>query len=723
MTKSKLLSVAEGLLIIGNCLLFFLLFFEKFLVLPTLFQAMGRLHPLVLHFPIVLILLSVIVISFPFKDSVKNQSVFQFLYRYILLFSALSGILAAIMGLFLAQEEGYSGDLLNWHKWSTAGTVLIVSTIYWLQNSPWFNIGKARIFAVFLTVSVVIGGHFGASLTHGDGFISEPFQSNQKPVGIADALLFDHVILPVLDQKCNSCHNSSKAKGGLDMTTADGVLRGGKTGPIWTNGQLDNSLLFQRIHLLESDKKHMPPKGKPQLTALEIRLLENWIRSNHPMESRIASLPKTDSIRSIAELFLAKEPEESYDFEQADPKVVQGLNNAYRSVVVFAENSPALDVAFFSPSNFSPKSLEELEKVSGQIVSLSLNKMPVQDQDLKLMENFENLNRLNLNFSQITGKGLEELKKFQQLKYLSLAGTGIDKNSIEWLANSLPQLRSIVIWATPLNKEDVKDLQTRFPYISWVHENSSIEEEMLQLNLPQLANSTSIFEDSVVIELSHPIREVDIRYTLDGQEPTIENSFKFEKDQLILKKGASIKAKAYKSGWLPSEVATFDLFQNRYKPDTVILLKPMSRVHPAAGALTFFDQELGKFNANSPAWATNWGGFRDNPLELLLEYKSKVQVSSVGMRILVESSNVIFPPEEVEIWAGDTPNSLRLVKRIKPNQPKEISKPVISKIECEFPAVQCQYLKIIAKPLSKIGDWSPIKGRKGLLLVDELFIN
>ncbi|MEO7487448.1 MAG: hypothetical protein ABIU77_10120, partial [Ferruginibacter sp.] len=42
-----------------NCLLVFLLIFEKGLVVPPWVQAVGRMHPLLLHFPIVLFLLCI----------------------------------------------------------------------------------------------------------------------------------------------------------------------------------------------------------------------------------------------------------------------------------------------------------------------------------------------------------------------------------------------------------------------------------------------------------------------------------------------------------------------------------------------------------------------------------------------------------------------------------------------------------------------------------------
>ncbi len=723
MTTNKLIRIAEITLFGGNFLLLFFLVFEEYLKLPVLFQAIGRMHPLFLHFPIVLILIGISLVMLRFREEIKQQSLFQSIRRYSLFSGALSGLLAAMMGLFLAQEEGYSGDTLIWHKWSGAGLVFITSILYGFRDHPWWNLAKLRVGSGLSVLVLILAGHFGATLTHGEDYLLAPFKSEPQPVALEDALLFDHLILPVLNQKCNSCHNPEKSKGELDMTTAKGLLRGGKSGPIWTEGDLEKSLLFKRVHLQLEDKKHMPPKGKPQLTELEFELLETWIRSNLPMESKVASLPAVNPVRALAVKFLASGTSERFEFDAADPGTIAELNQAYRSVVPLSESSPALDVVFFSPSNYSPKLLEELLNVSEQVVSINLNKMPIQDQELKTLSGFLNLRRLNLNFSLITGKGISDLGSMNSLRHLSLAGTEVDEPSLRELAKRLSSLTSVVLWATPLTFDAIEKLRKEFPEINWVYQNPENESDRLQLNLPQLGNHSNIFQDSLVLNLAHPIREVEIRYTLDGSDPTEENSIQFERGKTVLTEGAFVKAKAFKEGWLPSEVVSIDIYQSRHNPDTVQLIQPMNRVHPASGSLTFFDKELGKFNANSPAWANNWAGFRDHPLELLMEYRDGATISSVGMRVLIESSNVIFPPEEIEIWAGESPELLRLVKRMRPVQPKEKGKPVISQVTCTFDPVKCRYLKLIAKPVSKIGSWSERKGGKGLLLVDELFVN
>jgi hypothetical protein len=127
----------------------------------------------------------------------------------------------------------------------------------------------------------------------------------------------------------------------------------------------------------------------------------------------------------------------------------------------------------------------------------------------------------------------------------------------------------------------------------------------------------------------------------------------------------------------------------------------MTRVHPAHGAKSFFDGQLGGFNANSPAWANNWAGFANNDMELLFEFINPVTISSVALNILVETENVIFPPNSFEIWGGATKDKMQLIKTFKPEQPTKEIKPYITLIENIFKPHNVSYLKVIAKNPSK----------------------
>ena len=191
----------------------------------------------------------------------------------------------------------------------------------------------------------------------------------------------------------------------------------------------------------------------------------------------------------------------------------------------------------------------------------------------------------------------------------------------------------------------------------------------------------------------------------------------------VLTTNTTIKAKAYKPGWLSSDVATFNVYKSTYKPDSVRLLLPLNPVHQAAGANTFFDGKLGTFNANSPAWANNWAGFRKNDMVLVAEFKQPVSLTSVALRVMVEEETGIFPPGTVEVWGGANWDQLKKLTVITPELPIQKSTPVLKAVMGTFSPQRVSCLKIIAKPVKQLPDWHANKGKPALLLVDEVFIN
>jgi hypothetical protein len=63
----KLKRFAEQLLFAFNILIAFLFIFENFLVIPAWLQTVGRMHPLLLHFPIVILLIAMLLEFFRFN--------------------------------------------------------------------------------------------------------------------------------------------------------------------------------------------------------------------------------------------------------------------------------------------------------------------------------------------------------------------------------------------------------------------------------------------------------------------------------------------------------------------------------------------------------------------------------------------------------------------------------------------------------------------------------
>jgi uncharacterized membrane protein len=716
---------AEQVLVAFNIVILFLLLFENKLVVPAWLQTVGRMHPLILHFPIVILLLAMLLEFFRFKPEYATNSFYRNFLQNLLLIGALFAAITVLMGLFLSREEGYTGPTLNYHKWTGAAIFFISSIIYWVRNTHWYKAPTAKVGALLTVAGLVLTGHYGAALTHGANFIWEPIASQKQlaAVPLDQAVIYTNMIKPIFDQKCTSCHNPDKLKGELILTDPESILKGGKSGKLLVPGNPQMSLLLQRVHLPVEEKKHMPPSGKAQLTLQEISLLTLWVKERADFNKKLTDLPEQDSLRILASAYLTPAQQvDEYDFPAVDEEDIAQLNTDYRTILPLARESPALAVNIYNAASYSTSQLDELSEIKKQVISLNLNKMPVKDGDIKSIRQFENLRKLDLNFTDVTAAGLKELASLKHLKNLTLSGTKLTHNDLKGLLPSLKSLKTVTVWDTKLSAMEVQQLQKAFPGLEIIGGFKDDGSNPLQLNPPQVKNSSTIFVQNINLDLKHPIKGVDIRYTTDGTEPDSIKSPLFD-HKTVLSESGTIKAKAYKSGWYGSETATFDFFRSAYQPDSVNLLAPLNRVHQADGAKTFFDHKLGVIGANNPAWANNWAGVRDNDMAFVSEFKKPVLLSSVGLHYMIEEDTGIFPPEMVEVWGGDRADNLKLLTRFKAAMPSKGDKPSLKRVEGTFKPQSVSYLKIVARPLNAIPDWHRSKGKKALLLVDEMFLN
>ena len=86
---------------------------------------------------------------------------------------------------------------------------------------------------------------------------------------------WEQEIAPLLKRHCVKCHGPAKAEGKLDLSTGDGLLRGGEQGSAIVPHDLDGSLVWKRIQSNE-----MPPESP--LGESDRAILQRWIRAGSP---------------------------------------------------------------------------------------------------------------------------------------------------------------------------------------------------------------------------------------------------------------------------------------------------------------------------------------------------------------------------------------------------------------------------------------------------------
>jgi hypothetical protein len=111
---------------------------------------------------------------------------------------------------------------------------------------------------------------------------------------------FEKRIRPILAEHCYDCHDADKGKtkGGLNLASREGWMKGGESGASVTPGKPDDSLLITAVRYWDKDLQ-MPPK-KP-LKPTQVEDLIEWVKMGAP-DPRIASQPASVATEKSADV-------------------------------------------------------------------------------------------------------------------------------------------------------------------------------------------------------------------------------------------------------------------------------------------------------------------------------------------------------------------------------------------------------------------------------------
>ena len=420
---------------------------------------LGRFHVLALHLPIGILLLAVGL------ELASRRHRFAYLapaVNAVWLFGALTAIATVVLGNLHAREGGFSVAAVNAHR--IAGTSLaVLATLTWLARARFKgSYDKAwPVFCLAVMATLFITGHLGGVLTHGETYLALP---RAKPTDVATADLYLDVVAPAFQQRCSSCHNDGKRKGGLSLARYDTVMKGGEHGPVIVAGDEMKSDLVRRISLPPSDNDFMPHDGKTPLSTDQTAAIRWWVAKGAPRSARIGALDPSPEIRArlatvlglrspaSGALELAAETAVSptapaVDVPMPDAGVADALENAGFVIRAIAAGSPLVHVDYAAHRPLTDADFATLAKISRQIYALNLRNAGVSDAQLATVGRFENLVALRLELNPVSNAGLEHLKPLAKLAYLNLYGTKVDDAGLAAL-ESFPALHEVFLWET-----------------------------------------------------------------------------------------------------------------------------------------------------------------------------------------------------------------------------------------------------------------------------------
>ena len=412
---------------------------------------LGRLHPLVGHLPIGFFIFLIILEYTGYWN--KKFKLSASIRHFTLTLGILFAVLTATFGLLLAQQSNYSAFLLNQHRLYSLIFTALTLILYSIRN-------RVFVYRLVLVVSLfflIVAGHLGARLTHGDNYFSLiQHQDSNLKVHPQTALIYSDVIQPLFQERCVACHGSAKNNGDLRLDTNEEMLKGGKTGFVFKAGDATSSLIIKRIHLSLDSKEHMPPKGKVQLSEDEDALLQWWIDIGAPTNKHISDISVPTYMLDIIYAKLGVPPTPLPDrLSILDRAHV--LESKFGIIVhSLSAESPYIEVnARFCGNKFGDDQLQEIADLGPAIQVLDLGLTGVTDRGLVYLGGMKHLQRLQLDHTRVTSAGLGALEPLTQLESLNLYSTDIDDLVFKQL-KSLPSLRHLYLWNTQVSKSAAK---------------------------------------------------------------------------------------------------------------------------------------------------------------------------------------------------------------------------------------------------------------------------
>jgi len=457
----------------------------------SLLQVIGNLHPLVLHLPIGGLTFFIIL------DIVRKMQWAQLdraALLVILLFTSLFANVSFFTGFLLSTQGGFAEDLLSDHLWCAAFYVVF------LALCPFFTTGAAPslkrtcilyFHVVAALISMVLTGHYGALMTHGNPLAPFLTEAEFKPViidkPIGERLAFKEVVHPILQAKCYACHGNGKTKGKLSLDSYEALLKGGKSGDTLIPGDIRKSLLISSIMLPIDHDEHMPPAKKVQLSEGEVNILKWWVSSGAVRDQTVGDIQAPPNILTAIEELVPEEIRQQREIDQLQKIVEQKQLAKQKKIALNEEIHSSVPsklrplLRFVSPHNasihFSSVSLQHefkdedfaaLSPFLPYFTSVDLSHSSISSPTVTALSSCHNLHSLRLSDTSVTSDDVARLSKLSKLQSLSLHSTSIDALALEHLG-SIKSLRKLYLWNNEIAAADIEQFKSAHPNINVVH--------------------------------------------------------------------------------------------------------------------------------------------------------------------------------------------------------------------------------------------------------------
>ena len=240
-------------------------------------------------------------------------------------------------------------------------------------------------------------------------------------------------------------------------------------------------------------------------------------------------------------------------------------------------------------------------------------------------------------------------------------------------------------------------------------------QEQFELAPPYVEYSSSFFKDSVRVQMHFAMQGSEIRYTLNGAEPGLQDSV-YRGPIFIKEPETVVKARVFAEGYRPSATTSAILRRGGIPLKSITGTQPNPK-YAGNGIGVLIDHQCGEKSFRNASWL----GFTTDTLNFQIVAQQKTRISSVLLETMQDQAAWIFMPSLVEVFGIKKDASLELIGRLSISSTIRNDVKDLATIQVPIKSRKA-YRQFIVKvtPLQQLPDWHAGKGSAAWVFLDEI---
>lgn len=280
----------------------------------------------------------------------------------------------------------------------------------------------------------------------------------------------------------------------------------------------------------------------------------------------------------------------------------------------------------------------------------------------------------------------------------------------------LPRLAAMaeVLW-TPQKIRDWDNFTTRLIPLFQRYENMDISYAKSAFQVRVISELDTI-NRHLLLALENEILQTEIRYTLDGSEPT-PRSILYTKP-FIIDTTTELKTASYLQNQLVGPVTVKKFHFHKAFMKTIKLKTPYDDLYTGGGEYGLTDARRGSYNFMDGMWQ----GFKGEDFEGVLDLGVEIPVNKVAVSFLQNIAILALLPTSVEIATSIDGKHFDNINRIENNISPRSPENNIKCFSVDYPSATVRYIWIKAKNRRERPPSSVVHKQFPWLLCDEIVV-